>query len=499
MPGAPSVDGYGPDDLARFGGDEREDPRSPFARDYDRLIYTAQFRRLQGKTQVVTAGEADFFRTRLTHTIEVAQVARRIAEALNRRATMRRHQLGTPSHLEDPSAVAALGPDEQLIDPDLCEAAAVLHDLGHPPYGHAGEASLHAAVDNAADRWKVTQVGGFEGNAQSFRLATAILSHHGAARGLQLTHATLDACLKYPWTVGTPGAPKPHKWSVYPAEQTILAAVRARVPVGVQHEASLEAQLMDWADDVAYSVHDIEDWYRAGYMPLPRLAVLDNEQDRFTEFVVERWRDSDPRSENIDALASRIQHEILGPDLTPLSGFRIAEAKGQRIDEPDSGAGRRAIRRLRGRVFDDAMSHVSIYRRTRLVDHPRYVYRRVGADLDVPRRYVFGFEPHEDVRFVVDVLKELLWFYVLPDARIATMQHGQQAVLTTLFEHHLRAVEDGEFRVFPAELAALFRAHGDKRERIRLVADYISGLTDSGASRLHERLRSGGERLHDYL
>jgi dGTPase len=487
VPGRPSVDGYGAADLARFGGSEDEDPRSPFARDYDRLIYTAEFRRLQGKTQVVTAGEADFFRTRLTHTIEVAQVARRIAEAMNRRAMQHRRASGTPSYETVAAAVAALPPGEQLIDPDLCETAAILHDLGHAPYGHAGEAALLVAVNEAAKAWGLSTVGGFEGNAQSFRLVTAVLSHHGTTRGLQLTHATLDACLKYPWTSGTPTVPEPNKWSVYPTEQAALDAVRVRVPEALRHEPSIEAQVMDWADDVAYSVHDLEDWYRAGYVPLPRLAIVSAEQDRFVEWVVERWRGSgDPRAEDVDQLASRIRDEVIGPEFTPLSGFRVSDAAGERIHDPDSGAGRRAIRRLRGAVFDDAMSDVDIY--------PRGPAVPTG-----PRRYAFGFRPRESVRFTVDVLKELLWFYVVPDARIATMQHGQQALLTRVFKHHVRAVETAEFRIFPAERAALLRDRNDGRERLRLVADYISGLTDAGALRLDARLRSGGERLHDYI
>jgi dGTPase len=125
--------------------DERDDLRSPYARDADRLIYTPAFRRLQGKTQVVTGGEADFFRTRLTHTIEVAQLARRLAESLNQ------HYLAEVSektgHELAPWKVA-----HGFLDPDVCEAAAVLHDLGHPPFGHAGEAALAAVVTKEEKR-----------------------------------------------------------------------------------------------------------------------------------------------------------------------------------------------------------------------------------------------------------------------------------------------------------------------------------------------------------
>ena len=202
------LEGYGKSDIAPIEGPPAGDidPRSPFARDYDRLIYTRAFRRLQGKTQVVSPGEGDLFRTRLTHTIEVAQAARRLAEDLNRRADDARRDAGTagPVTADD---VAALPASQQKVDPDLCEAAAVLHDLGHPPFGHAGEAALHQAVMEltAPDpkmgdaRWPGAVRAGFNGNAQSFRLAVATLEHKEGTPGLQLTRATLDASLKYPW------------------------------------------------------------------------------------------------------------------------------------------------------------------------------------------------------------------------------------------------------------------------------------------------------------
>ena len=162
-------------DVERIGGDgDDEDPRPPFARDYDRLIYTRAFRRLQGKTQVVSPGEGDLFRTRLTHTIEVAQAARRLAEHLNRRASDARIKDGRePGWQPTPEDVRGMPPEQQRVDADLCEAAAILHDLGHPPMGHAGEAALHAAVKEltAAGGWPGASPAGFNGNAQSFRLS----------------------------------------------------------------------------------------------------------------------------------------------------------------------------------------------------------------------------------------------------------------------------------------------------------------------------------------
>lgn len=381
MTGPVAVDGYEADELVRLGGADREDPRSPFARDYDRLIYTAQFRRLQGKTQVVTAGEADFFRTRLTHTIEVAQVARRLAEALNRSAYAFRRQRGIEGFVASRRRVNELDAACQIVDPDLCEAAAILHDLGHPPFAHAGEMALNSALNAVAEQAGIDSVGGFEGNAQSFRLATSVLSHHGSQRGLQLTLATLDACLKYPWTAGTAGAPKPDKWSAYPTEDEALALVRARAPGELRFAASLEAQIMDWADDVAYSIHDLEDWYRAGYVPLPRLAELASEQDRFVEFVVARWQSrSDPRATNASELSTRIRDEVLGPDFdNPLSAFRdVPRASGSMTRTP-------ALAEERSAAFAEACSTTPCHESRSIGDSTPATTCPAGTHLDSGR------------------------------------------------------------------------------------------------------------------
>lgn len=478
----PVVDGYGESDWTRLRGTDRTDDRSPFARDYDRLIYTPEFRRLQGKTQVAAAGEADFFRTRLTHTIEVAQVARRLAESVNRRAEQTRDAAGTPQYVDDPKDVADLPADQQKIDPDLVEAAAVLHDLGHPPFAHVGEAALATAVEKAGQKWGLPETGSFNGNAQSFRLATRVLSQHGPGRGRQLTLATLDASLKYPWVAGTPGVPKPDRWSVNPTEADDLGAIRTGLPPELLYVQTVEAQIMDWADDVAYSVHDLDDWYRAGYMPLARLATEDAEQARFADFVVERWAaDAEPKIR--DALRDRVLG-VLNDRTGPLQEFRLARERQEPIFDPTSGAARRAVRRLRGNVFDDAM--------TRFV-----LVRRAKPGVAVPRRYVFGFEPDPGVRFTVDLLQQLLWLYVVDDARMATQQHGHRRVIGRLFAVHERAARRGELRMFPLDR----RRHleeAEPLERLRSVADYVCDLTDADALRLHERLRAGGPRLHEY-
>ncbi|MGP0102854.1 MAG: deoxyguanosinetriphosphate triphosphohydrolase family protein [Solirubrobacteraceae bacterium] len=481
----PTVDGYGPDDWERLNGSQRKgDERSPFALDYDRLIYQPAFRRLQGKTQVVSPGEADFFRTRLTHTLEVAQVARRLAEHINRLATKARLTAHTPLYIEDPEQVRRLPAEQQMVDPDLCEAASVLHDLGHPPFGHAGEAALSQAITAAGETWGLAQTGAFDANAQSFRLAVKVLPHKERGRGLELTRAVLDGSLKYPWICGTGAAPDPKKWSVNPTEEEDLKWVRIGVPKTMTYERSLEAQIIDWADDVAYAVHDLDDWFRAGYMPLARLATQKHDLDELSRWITDKWISKNKiTADERNVVDGTIRNLFQDREQAFHEFERLANAR-EPVFDPASDAARRAFRLTRSVLFDNFTTAV-------------WIQRREGASSNTPRRFAFEFCVEDAARQRNEILKELLWRYVVGDPRMATMQHGQQNVAHELFAVHEAAARENRFDLFPGEFRQdLEKAEG--LERLRIVADFVSGMTDSYARRRWERLQTGGEQLNDY-
>ncbi|HQW28519.1 MAG TPA: dNTP triphosphohydrolase, partial [Verrucomicrobiales bacterium] len=235
---------YEPFDWERIGGEpaKREgEYRSPFQVDRDRIIHTSAFRRLQNKTQVFFSGEYDFYRTRLTHSIEVAQIGRSLCNRLNQVSPFLR-----PTY---------------CIDSDLVEAACLSHDIGHPPFGHTGERTLHRLM---------APFGGFEGNAQTLRILATIL--FGPDRGMNPTRALMDGVLKYKTLFGEVEQQKNH--FLYAEQAEILHFVTAREPFpegltpGKVRNGfrSIECLIMDWADDTAYSLNDIADGIYAGFL-----------------------------------------------------------------------------------------------------------------------------------------------------------------------------------------------------------------------------------------
>ncbi len=416
--------GYGPADRERFVAEPPKrvaaPERTPFERDRARVVHAAASRRLAAKTQVVGPQSDDFVRNRLTHSLEVAQVARDLARALG-------------------------------CHPDLAETAALAHDLGHPPFGHNGERVLAGVA---------TGCGGFEGNAQTLRILTRLeaktLDAEGRSVGLNLTRATLDACTKYPWphAAATPprgvhadGSPRVVvKFGVYDDDLPVFDWMRSP---GHGTVRCIEAQVMDLADDVAYSVHDIEDAVVAGRVDLSRL-------DRAAVWTTVRdWYLPEASDDALDAVLDGLV-AIPGWPTSPYDGSRAALAALKNLTSD-------VIGRFCGAV------HTTAY------DVP---VARHAAHLLVPER----------TRLEMGVLKGIAAHYVMQaDDRVAEMSR-QRELLAELVDVLLDRAPDVLERAFADDWAAA----PDDAARRRAVVDQVASLTDASAVTWHHRLVGRG-------
>jgi dGTPase len=420
--------------------DQAPDNRTPFQRDRDRLLYSSAFRRLAGVTQVVSASEGHVFHNRLTHTLKVAQVARRLAENLQRT-------------VED----GGLDPGQVGLDPDVVETAALAHDIGHPPFGHVAEEELQRLLAALAVN------DSFEGNAQSFRIVTQTALVSDTHAGLNLTRASLAAVLKYPWLRDS-GHPKgAKKWGAYDADEddfrfALGLDATDRLPAAGSPQG-LEASVMDWADDITYAVHDLEDLWRAGLVPVDQFATRFAVRDSFAEWVRNRWAARQRHVSHADVAA------VLDVFPTMFGSFEPYEG---------SAGQRAAIRAFTSELIGQSIADT-----------------RVDIVSGIPVLQI-----DEWTRMRIDVLKELTWRYVIERPALATQQHGQKRVVADVFEIFMRAAA-GEKGYASAllpirlrdQLGNLGRGGGTTQAaRARLVCDAICLMTEQEVLGLHSRL-----------
>ena len=407
-------------------------PRTPAQRDRDRLLYSSAFRRLANVTQVVAADHGYVFHNRLTHTLKVAQIGRRLAEGINSKAKTRK-------------LAQSLGG----LDPDVVEAAGLAHDLGHPPFGHLAEKVLDSEI--------VAQgvPAGYEGNAQSFRIVTRLAVRTEAKKepGLNLTRATLNAILKYPWLRKTTG--KRHaKWSAYDSEEEIFNWVRS--PRKGDDRKTLEAEIMDFADDIAYSIYDLEDFYKAGKIPLERLVRGHQpaEMELFLKGTFERWkRDQRPPAGTEEECRTAIVAASTFFPPWPYSGTHSQ----------------------RGFLRDMTSFFVG-----------KYI---VGLKLRKPAKSADArVEIAEDLKREMRMLQELTWHYVIKNPALATQQHGYRKVISDLFKALLAAIKEGNWALFPPGVFELIADTSDSAENVRIVADFIASMSEPQALELYQRL-----------
>lgn len=437
-----------------------DDYRGPFGRDRDRVLYSSAFRRLAGKTQVVAVGELGDFHTRMTHTLKVAQLGRRLAERLQRTAA------DTNQGTSDPKVAPC--------SPDLVEAACLAHDLGHPPFGHAGEEALMRSVDailrdRGQSEEQIVEFGGFEGNAQTFRIVGELsVATPAEASGLDLTRATLDATIKYPWFRGA-GGEALRKWNAYPQDAELFSWVREGHETGPEAPKCFEAQLMDWCDDVTYATHDVEDFFRAGLIPLADLfAQPINPQDS-------RW------------LSNEAQ-QFLGY-LEKKEGEKSNRAGegGEEFDLEEATAIWKDLSQLyliSGPYQPSRASKLEVHHATsRAITYLTAATRCVG---DAPMRYegklAVDEEGQERRRKACNMLQQLIWYYVIEQPALATQQFGQQRIVRDLL--NIFADESND-RLLPPEQQQQVEAGAD---HLRVAVDYVASLTEPRAEAMHQRL-----------
>jgi dGTPase len=414
---SPITPGYSDADMQRWVDEPPKSlHRTHFERDRARVLHSSALRRLGAKTQVVAPDTDDFVRTRLTHSLEVAQVGRELGRSLG-------------------------------CDPDIVDAACLSHDLGHPPFGHNGEATLNDLAHS---------IGGFEGNAQTLRLLTRlepkVIRADGTPAGLNLTRASLDAACKYPWTA--PDAPVIHghrtsKFGAYEDDLPVFDWLRRGAPAG---RSCLEAQVMDLADDISYSVHDVEDAIVAGHF---QLKWMDNPDHRARVVgYTQQWYlpHSDPAA--VDAALARLE----------ATDVWVREADGSR---KAMAALKNMTSQLIGRFCLSALETTrGIYGTDPLT--------RYAAEMVVP----------EDTVTEIAVMKGLATTYVMTSVHRQPIYERQREVLSSLVQQIAAA---GDRHLEPM-FAADWRQADDDDTRLRVVIDQVASLTDASALALHERV-----------
>lgn len=491
--------------------------RDDFEVDADRVLYAPEFRRLAGVTQVISPQEDYVFHDRLTHSLKVAQTAERLAQKLMR------------DYSTSPDAKARV---EAAISPRVCYVAGLCHDLGHPPFGHVAEKQLQVELKKiekpvAGGKTKLLPLrDSFEGNAQSFRIVSRLSLRKTQAsdpdapkelveQGLNLTWRSLAAISKYPWTAAegienfnerqqevrdtegdeaadllrASGAEEltKSKWSFYDTENTYLEHLVREgfiLPDGTTYlnHRVIEAEIMDWSDDIAYAVHDLEDFFRANRVPLERLQTS-RTQD---------WE------------------EILTRALDKVKKYERVLADAEQLGELQRLAERHIIPQLPAEPFSGSReSHAAVQRFASawiryLQDATTLEFREGRFWLQVPL----------EARRVVEILKAITNHYVIDESTMEMMQSGQQRVISQLFDALFNIAADVEAAVatkgtsrrrLPARLQEyLAIAFGvddlDFPHAVaRAVVDFICSLTDKQAGLLHQRLiGDSGPRLSPY-
>lgn len=397
------------------------DYRSSFQIDRDRVLHTTTFRRLQSKTQVFWSGEYDFYRTRLTHSLEVAQIGKSICTWL----------------LRQPDSLLS---DTCFIDPDLVEAICLSHDLGHPPFGHAGERTLNHLT---------REYGGFEGNAQTLRLLSERI-FSAKHNGMSPSRAFLDGILKYKtlWSELLDKGNAPENHFIYDSQHRFLDWAMgghdfpAEFTPGEVRDSfkSIECQIMDWADDTAYSLNDLSDSVRAGFLHIEH---------------IENWAVTKNLDSSQQASISELFEAVRAHRVEPFVGKRIGKY-------------------ITATKLEPVVNFLS----------------------SVTNRYRYRLAIDPAIRKESALFKKLAYEVVFLSPKLKQLEHKGSHMLRKLWEVletryiHNQSIDGQYFQLLPNDTVSEIQQAADPATRARLICDYLAGMTDGYAARTYKRLFS---------
>jgi dGTPase len=439
------------------------DKRPEFERDHARIVYSGSFRRLQGKSQIFGAGAGDYFRNRLTHSLEVQQVSRSIATHLLK-GDRTRDKLTELNQADVPGL---------MLEPLVLEAAALAHDIGHPPYGHRGEEVINRFLRSTCGHC-------FESNAQNYRILRfmerrvekpqASDKNYHFTIGLNLTAAVLLAINKYPLPLNEDGSARLNpgdsvslEKGIYQQDWPTISELRRKwqIPPG---KRTLEAQIVELADDIAYSTHDIQDGMRAGLINLTALGTDHPARDQIVDRIVAQLNAAAKRNEPLWA-------SVPDPGDTVQTELDSFLARWDRLHRECRGDLDISVEEFKAHQVNKYITSIGL-----MDDEPNW------------KKVTFVSEGHEDTDLLrrMDVLKRFAYVTVITDDAIQRLQHGAETVLYSVLKV-LMSQTDGS-RVLPRKWIDRYYSLNDAMTWPRFAVDYVAGMTESFAAQWYHNL-----------
>jgi dGTPase len=470
---------YGEADSERLvREDESADWRSAWRRDYARVIHSPSFRRLQNKTQLFYGSEVDSIRNRLTHSLEVAQIAKSIAQYIN-------HEV---KKFKDN--------DDLKINPDIVEIAGLVHDLGHPPFGHNGE----KALDECSKLY-----GGFEGNAQTLRILAKLEKRrtlneddkfgfdsegHDNRAGLNLTYRVVASALKYDSEIPQSRKSKAKfAKGYYHTERELVKSIKEKV-LGTKNFRgefkTIECQIMDIADDIAYSTYDLEDAFKSGFLnPLDMLDPGDEKISKIQKKISEGVKPG----RSTDEVREVLRAVLMG--IFKPTQKKVADNLNIKEFDNDRGALAEFLVLSSVYTYQDAVDLASNgYRRSTFTSAlvNKHIY---GIEVDTSSKYpaLWKVNLNEETRFMVEVLKQFAYVSIIESPRLKIPEYRGYDVVKTIFKAISNDKRYG-YNLLPEDFRTLYLLAKTKRQKVRLVVDFVSGMTDRYAIDFYNKLVS---------